>query len=321
MRLPCLIAAFTILAVPLFAEQTDRSGWQYDAVMPEHLLDNTSPTGADINAISDVLAKMVKCWNQHDLSGYLSTFWNSPQLIVVINDEQYQGWDAVNAAYRQGFLEPDKMGQTRPTRTRIRINKSDLALAQTAWSVSYPNSNSDAIGTTTLNLQKFGNDWKVISAYSTYVKSTSRGWEYDSIEPPGSLGTPSPDQDDLKAVNDLLLKMLDRWNAHDIDGYLSVLWKSPQLLVILQNEQFQGWQSLCDAYKTGFRDPNAMGTIVPSRIQIKLINPDLASAVTWWQVTFSGSKIRAIGNTTMNVQKFADDGWKIVSAHSSFIEP
>jgi hypothetical protein len=320
MRLPCLAAVLAILTVPLFAEQTDRSGWQYDAVMPDHLADTASPTSVDINAINDVLAKMIKCWNQHDLSEYLSTLWNSPQLIIVIDNEQFQGWDAVNAAYRQGFSDPDKMGLASPTRTRIRITKSDLALAQTTWTMSYPGSHAEAMGTTTLNLQKFGNDWKVISSYTNYVKSTSRGWEYDSIEPAASLRTPSPDQDDLKAVNDLLLNMLDRWNAHDVDGYLAVSWNSPQLLVIVQNEQYQGWQSLYDAYKSGFRDPNAMGTITPSRIQIKLVKPDMATAVTWWQVTFPTSKVRAVGNTTMNLQKFAD-GWKIVLAHTSFIEP
>jgi ketosteroid isomerase-like protein len=320
MRFRCITAVLAILTGPLFAEQTDRSGWQYDAVVPEHLSDIAGSSAADINAINDLLAKMAKCWNQHDLPGYLSALWNSSQLIVVLNSEQYQGWDAVNAAYRKGFPDPDTMGQIRPTRTRIRITKSDLALAQTEWGVSYPNSNSETIGTTTLNLQKFGNDWKVISEYTNYVKSTSRGWEYDSIEPPGSLRTLSPDEDDLKAINDLLLRMLERWNAHDIDGYLSVYWRSPQLLVMLQEQQFQGWQSLYDTYKTGYPDPDAMGAVEPSRIQIKLVKPDVASAVTWWTVTYRQSKVRVVGNSTMNLQKFAD-GWKIVLLHSSYLEP
>ena len=36
------------------------------------------------------------------------------------------------------------------------------------------------------------------------------------------------------------LKMLDRWNAHDIDGYMEVYWKSPELLVVVDAEQFNG---------------------------------------------------------------------------------
>ena len=81
MRFPCIIAVLTTLTVPLLAEQTDRSGWQYDAVMPDHLSDTSSPTAADINAINDLLAKLRDCWNAHDLNAYLALYWNSPQLV------------------------------------------------------------------------------------------------------------------------------------------------------------------------------------------------------------------------------------------------
>jgi hypothetical protein len=39
-------------------------------------------------------------------------------------------------------------------------------------------------------------------------------------------------------VYEVLLKMLDRWNAHDIEGHLEVYWKSPELLVVVDSEQF-----------------------------------------------------------------------------------
>jgi uncharacterized protein (TIGR02246 family) len=320
MRLPCIAAVLAILTGPSFGEQTDRSGWQYDAVMPEHVPDGSAPTAGDINAINDLLSRMISCWNARDLSGYLSVYWNSPQLMVVVNNDQYQGWDTLGVAYKKSFSDPVKMGQIQAIRTQIRITKADLALAQTSWAVSYPNSTTQATGNTTLNLQKLGDDWKVVSAYSTSSFTTTRGWEYDSIAPDHVAEPRSPEQADLKAINDLLLRMLERWNAHDIDGYLSVLWHSPQLLVILQAEQYQGWQSIYDSYKVGFKDPEAMGNIEPSRIQIKLVKPDTATAVTWWKVSFPTSKTRVIGNTTMNLQKFAE-GWKIVLAHSSFIEP
>jgi ketosteroid isomerase-like protein len=93
-----------------------------------------------------------------------------------------------------------------------------------------------------------------------------------------------------------------------------------QLLVIIQEEQYQGWQSLKAAYKTGYSDPSAMGVVQPSRIQIKLIRSDLAAAVTWWTVSYSNSKVRVVGNTTMTFQKFSD-GWKIAMEHSSIAEP
>jgi hypothetical protein len=50
-----------------------------------------------------------------------------------------------------------------------------------------------------------------------------------------------------------------------------------------------------------------MGFIQPKSIQVKLLKPDLALAITWWSVSFPSSERKAVGNTIMNLQKF-DDG-------------
>jgi hypothetical protein len=121
---------------------------------------------------------------------------------------------------------------------------------------------------------------------------------------------------DTQQIYGILLKMLDRWNAHDIDGYMEVYWKSPELLVVVDAEQFNGWQLLHDSYINGYSDRIAMGFIQPKRIQIKLLKPDLALTITWWSVSFPSSKQEMVGNSTMNLQKF-EDGWKIVASHTS----
>ena len=79
---------------------------------------------------------------------------------------------------------------------------------------------------------------------------------------------------------EVLLKMLDRWNAHDIEGNMGVYWKSPELLVVVDSEQFNGCQQLHDSYINGYPDRSAMGFIQPKRIQVKLLKPDLALALT-----------------------------------------
>jgi uncharacterized protein (TIGR02246 family) len=140
------------------------------------------------------------------------------------------------------------------------------------------------------------------------------GWVFDSLATAPTAATP-----DAQQVYQLLLKMLDRWNAHDIEGHLEVYWKSPELLVVVDSEQFNGWQQLHSSYINGYPDRNSMGYISPARIQVKLLKPDLALALTWWSITFPNSKQKVVGNTTMNLQKF-DDGWKIVAAHSSTAE-
>ena len=137
------------------------------------------------------------------------------------------------------------------------------------------------------------------------------GWQFDSLRAVSSVS-----KTDAQQIYEVLLKMLDRWNAHDIEGYLEVYCKSPVLLVVVDSEQFIGWQQLHDSYINGYPDRNSMGVIDPKRIQIKLLKPDLALALTWWSISFPTSKQKVVGNTTMNLQKF-DEGWRVIVAHSS----
>ena len=156
-----------------------------------------------------------------------------------------------------------------------------------------------------------------ISALSSCLPVTAQeqnGWQFDSL---GSKSDST--RSDAQRVYEVLLKMLDRWNAHDIEGHLEVYWKSPELLVVIDSEQFNGWQQLHDSYINGYPDRNAMGFINPTRIQVKLLKPDLAIALTWWSISFPSSKQKVVGNTTMDLQKF-DDGWKIVASHTSTTE-
>ena len=92
--------------------------------------------------------------------------------------------------------------------------------------------------------------------------------------------------------------------------------KSADLLVIVDSEQFSGWQQLHDSYVNGYPNKNDMGYLQPIRIQIKLLQADLALALTWWTLSFPTSTPKVVGTTTMNLEKF-DIGWKIVASHTS----
>jgi uncharacterized protein (TIGR02246 family) len=153
-----------------------------------------------------------------------------------------------------------------------------------------------------------------IAAFSFCLPAIAQeqsGWEFDLAHRKANVS-----KSDAQQIYDVLLKMLDCWNVHDIEGHLDVYWKSPELLVVVDSEQFNGWQQLHDSYINGYPDRNTMGFIQPKRIQVKLLKPDLALALTWWSVTFPSSKQTVMGNSTMNLQKFSD-GWKIVASHTS----
>ena len=88
------------------------------------------------------------------------------------------------------------------------------------------------------------------------IAQEGNGWQFDSL----GLNTTSPESD-AQQVYDVLLKMLDRWNAHDIEGYLEVYWKSSELLVVIDSEQFNGWKRLHDSYIDGY--PDRKGPALP----------------------------------------------------------
>ena len=143
------------------------------------------------------------------------------------------------------------------------------------------------------------------------IAQEQNAWQFGSLPANSSAYKPDDQQ-----VFEVLLKRLDRWNAHDIEGYMQLYWKSPELLVVRGSEQFNGWQQLHDSYVNGYPNRSAMGSIELLRIQVRLLKPDLALALTWWTINFPSSHKKVMGTTTMNLQKF-DDGWKIVACHSS----
>jgi hypothetical protein len=110
-----------------------------------------------------------------------------------------------------------------------------------------------------------------LSYCSPVMAQEQNAWQLGTLAANSSVSQPDGQQ-----VYEILLKMLDRWNAHDIEGYLEVYWKSPELLVVVDSEQFIGWQQLHDSYFNGYPSRTAMGFIQPKRIQVRLLNPDLA---------------------------------------------
>jgi uncharacterized protein (TIGR02246 family) len=143
-------------------------------------------------------------------------------------------------------------------------------------------------------------------------------WGFDSNKQSTAQTAPESDPSDYQKVYSLLVAQADRWNAHDLDGYLDTYWKSPDLLLVVEGEQLKGWANVVATYHRGYTNLDEMGSITPERIQIQMVTPDVAIALDWWTAHVKRSKI--LGTSTMVFRKF-DDGWKVVVGHTSFVEP
>jgi hypothetical protein len=112
----------------------------------------------------------------------------------------------------------------------------------------------------------------------------------------------------------------DRWNAHDIEGYMAHFWRSDNSMYIVDGEIITGWGNLLAAYRAGYSDVTAMGTFEVQRIEIQTVTPDVALIVDWWTAKLPMHQSRLEhGTTTFTMRKF-NDGWKAVGFHTSFME-
>jgi len=108
------------------------------------------------------------------------------------------------------------------------------------------------------------------------------------------------------------------WNAHDIEHYMELLWKSPDLLVVVDGQQILGWAEVLAAYQRGYPDRSEMATVSLQRVKIQRLSSEFYLALTWF--TFRIRDKDAFSTDTMIFRRFPE-GWKIISGHSSFLEP
>jgi uncharacterized protein (TIGR02246 family) len=153
----------------------------------------------------------------------------------------------------------------------------------------------------------------LVSADAGRAPATTVAWDFDSISPKPKIDT---SELAISEVRSVLIKMLDAWNMHDLDGYMDAYWKSPNLVFVSDAQLSFGWQELNDTYKRNFSDLDSMGKAIPSRIRIRMVRPELVLALTNWTLMLPKSTRTVSGVDTVFFEKF-DFGWKIISSHTT----
>ncbi|MBV9491314.1 MAG: nuclear transport factor 2 family protein [Verrucomicrobia bacterium] len=157
----------------------------------------------------------------------------------------------------------------------------------------------------------------IVGFAQTPTPQRPRAWSFDTSSQSASS---APDADEQQ-IYALLRRMTDRWNAHDIEGYMQELWNSPDFLYVADGEEILGWQNLLDSYRRGYYDRTTMGTVHLDRCMVEMITTDVALALDWWTARFNGPSTRPVYGTTTYTLRRLPEGWKVICFHSSFIEP
>jgi len=160
----------------------------------------------------------------------------------------------------------------------------------------------------------------LLSAFlvSAFAADPQSSWVFDSAKPNPDPSNSTALPSDEEQVYGAILDQVRYWNAHDIEHYMELLWKSPDLLVIIDGEQIMGWAELLATYQRGYPDRSEMATVTLQRVKIQKLSSDFYLALTWF--TFRTHGKNAFSTDTMIFRKFPE-GWKVVNGHSSFLEP
>jgi ketosteroid isomerase-like protein len=118
------------------------------------------------------------------------------------------------------------------------------------------------------------------------------------------------------AIDQVLRNQAEAWNRHDLDGFMTGYWKSPQLTFFSGGDIASGWQAALDRYRKRYQgEGHEMGKLDFSDLQIDTFAADSAFVRGRWHLTLSDGKTPH-GLFTLIFRKFPD-GWKIIHDHTS----
>jgi ketosteroid isomerase-like protein len=127
------------------------------------------------------------------------------------------------------------------------------------------------------------------------------------------------DSDPKAAIERALHQQQDAWNRHDLNGFMSGYWNSPELTFFSGAKISAGWQSALAHYRTSYQGQGKeMGHLEFSRLNVQPLGFDTAFVRGSWALTVSGDK-QPHGVFTLVFRKFPE-GWKIIHDHTSTAE-
>jgi ketosteroid isomerase-like protein len=124
------------------------------------------------------------------------------------------------------------------------------------------------------------------------------------------------DQETKSAVENVLRTQQAAWNRHDLEGFMTGYWNSPQLTFFSDAHETSGWQGALARYRNRYQgEGKEMGKLEFSELRIEPLGSDSAFVRGGWHLTLSDGKTPH-GIFTLVFRRFSD-GWKIVHDHTS----
>ena len=122
-------------------------------------------------AIRGAFEAACAAWNHGDLDGYLASYWDSDQTIWISSGVLTLGREAIVAAYKSRFANPQQMGKLTLAALEIEILTPTDAIASGRWMLALESGSSQ--GFFSVELKKIEGAWLFVSDRSSTDETSS----------------------------------------------------------------------------------------------------------------------------------------------------
>lgn len=117
-------------------------------------------------------------------------------------------------------------------------------------------------------------------------------------------------------IRNVLQQQVAAWNRHDLDGFMSGYWNSPDLIFFSGAQETSGWQATLERYRAKYQaEGHEMGKLEFAGLSVHELGPNTAFVLGEFHLTMPDGKTPH-GLFTLIFRKFPN-GWKIVHDHTS----
>jgi beta-aspartyl-peptidase (threonine type) len=129
--------------------------------------DDSGSYGNYANAIERVLHTQQEAWNRHDLEGFMSGYWHSPELTFFSGGKERDGWEATMERYLANYSSPGhEMGKLEFSGLRVEVLGQDAAFVRGSWHLTMSDGKTPH-GLFTLVFRKFPEGWKIVHDHTS----------------------------------------------------------------------------------------------------------------------------------------------------------
>ncbi len=116
------------------------------------------------NDILILLEAQADAWNRGDFEGFMSTYWNSPDMTFQSGNQRLSGWEVLLKRYQTNYAG-DKRGNLTFKDLETEILSEEIAYVLGRYHLEYPDSVRE--GLFTIILKRFPQGWRIIHDHSS----------------------------------------------------------------------------------------------------------------------------------------------------------